>query len=132
MGVSNGRYNFYQIHFIKHNLSNNIYQIPLINYHISITTYQIPLIKYHILNTTYQIPLIKYHFQSKFFLMNESINESMNQSSVSRTAYLLIKIGYSPAGFSSAPFNERRKPQKRNKKDKEQRIRIGYTYLHFQ
>ena len=28
--VSNGRYTFYQIHFIKHNSSNTIYQIPFI------------------------------------------------------------------------------------------------------
>ena len=30
--VSNGRYTFYQIHFIKHNLSNTFYQIPFIKY----------------------------------------------------------------------------------------------------
>ena len=50
--VSNGRYTFYQIHSIKHNLSNTIYQIPFIKYHLS--------------NTVYQIP-----FAVNFFLMNE-------------------------------------------------------------
>ena len=40
--VSNGRYTFYQIHSIKHNLSNTIYQIPFIKYHLSNTVYQIP------------------------------------------------------------------------------------------
>ena len=49
---SNGRYTFYQIHSIKHNLSNTIYQIPFIKYHLS--------------NTVYQIP-----FAVNFFLINE-------------------------------------------------------------
>ena len=53
--VSNGRYTFYQIHFIKHNLSNTIHQ-------------------YLLSNTIYQIPSIKYHLQSQKNLMNESIN----------------------------------------------------------
>ena len=44
--VSNGRYTFYQIHFIKHNSSYTIYQIPFIKYPISNTIYQIPFIKY--------------------------------------------------------------------------------------
>ena len=106
--ISNGRYTFYQIHFIKPNLSNTIYpipfiknhlsntiyQIPFIKYHLSNILYQIPFIKYHLSNTIYQIPLIKYHLQSKifFFLMNESMNEWINQPSVSRTAYLPLKI----------------------------------------
>ena len=64
--VSNGRYTFYQIHSIKHNLSNTIYQIPLSN-----TIYQIPFIKYHLSNTVYQIPFAV----NKFFSMNESMNE---------------------------------------------------------
>ena len=34
--VSNGRYSFYQIHFIKHILSNTIYQIPFIKYHLEL------------------------------------------------------------------------------------------------
>ena len=44
--VSNGRYTFYQIHFIKHNLSYTIYQIPFIKYLLSNTIYQIPFIQY--------------------------------------------------------------------------------------
>ena len=96
--VSNGRYTFYQIQFIKHNLtntiypilfikytlSNTIYQTPFIKYHLSNTFYQIPFIKYHLSNTVYQIPIIKYRlsntiyqipFAVKKFLMNESINQ---------------------------------------------------------
>ena len=104
--VSNGRYTLYQIHFIKHNLSNTIhqipfikyylsitmyqitfikyhlsntlYEIPFIKYHLSNTIYQIPSIKYHLSNTFYQIPFIKYYLQSKFFF-NEWMNESINQ-----------------------------------------------------
>ena len=67
--VSNGRYTFYQIHFIKHNLSNTIYQIPF---------YQIPFIKYRLSNTIYLIPFIKYHLESKIFF-NESMNQSLNR-----------------------------------------------------
>ena len=44
--VSNGRYTFNQIHFIKHNLSNIFYQIPIIQYLLSNTIYPIPFIKY--------------------------------------------------------------------------------------
>ena len=71
--VSNGRYTFYQIHFIKQNLSNAIYQIPFIKYPLSNTIYQIWFIKYLLSNTVYQIP-----FAVKFFLMNQWINQSMN------------------------------------------------------
>ena len=39
--VSNGRYTFYQIPFIKSHLSNTIYQIPFIKYLLSNTIYQI-------------------------------------------------------------------------------------------
>ena len=35
--VSNDRYTFYQIHFIKHNLSNTVHQIQFIKYHLSNT-----------------------------------------------------------------------------------------------
>ena len=63
--VSNGRYTFYQIHFIKHKISNTIYQIPFIQYLLSNTIHKIPFIKkpfikYHLSNTIYQIPFIKY------------------------------------------------------------------------
>ena len=53
--VSNGRYTFYQIHFIKHNLSNTIYPIPFIKYNLSNTIYQIPFFKYLFSNTFFQI-----------------------------------------------------------------------------
>ena len=66
--VSNGRYTFYQIHFIKYNLSNNIYPIPFIKYPLSITIYQKPFIKYHLSNTI---------CSQNIFLINESINQSI-------------------------------------------------------
>ena len=116
--VSNGRYTFYQIHFIKHNLSKTIYQIPFIlyllsntvsntihqisfiKYNLSNAIYQIPLIKYLSSNTIFQIMINKYHLSNticsqNFFLMNQSMNQWMNQSSISRTAYLPLKI-FSP------------------------------------
>ena len=37
--VSNGRYTFYQIHFIKHIVSNTIYLILCTKYHLSNTMY---------------------------------------------------------------------------------------------
>ena len=40
--VSNGRYTFYQIPFIKYHLSNSIYQILFIKYHLSNILHQIP------------------------------------------------------------------------------------------
>ena len=89
--VSNGRYTFYQIHFIKFNLSNTIYQIPIkyhlsntfyqlpfIKYHLSNTIYLIPFFKYHLSNTFYQIMFIQYHLQSKIFF-NQSMNQSLNR-----------------------------------------------------
>ena len=82
--VSNCRYTYYQITFIKYHLSNIIYPISFIKYHLSNTFYQIPFIKCHLLNTISQITFIKnnllfikYHLLSKKFF-NESINESMN------------------------------------------------------
>ena len=73
--VSNGRYTFYQIHFIIHNLSNTIYPIPFIKCRLSNTFYQIPFIKYHLSNTIYQIPFAV-KISNK---INWWINESMNQ-----------------------------------------------------
>ena len=67
--VSNGRYTFYQIHFIKHNLSNTFYQIPFIQYLLSNTIYQISFIKYHLSNTIYQISFIRYHLSNNVFLL---------------------------------------------------------------
>ena len=89
--VSNGRYTFYQIHFIKHNLSNTIYQIPfiktiyqipLIKYHLSNTIYQIPFIKYCLSNTIYLISFIKYYLSNTIFCQKSNshfFNESMNE-----------------------------------------------------
>ena len=74
--VSNVRYTFYQIHFIKHNLSNTIFQIPFIKYLLSNILYQIPFIKYCLSNT---------------ICSKKKFNESMNQQSVFRTAYLPLK-----------------------------------------
>ena len=62
--VSNGRYTFYQIHFIKHNLSNTIYRIPFIQYLLSNTIYQILFIKYLLSNILYQILFVKYHLSN--------------------------------------------------------------------
>ena len=85
--VSNGRYTFYQIHFIKHNLSKTIYQIPFILYllsnTVSNTIHQISFIKYNLSNAIYQIPFIKYCLSnticSQFFLMNEWMNQWINR-----------------------------------------------------
>ena len=65
--VSNGRYTFYQIPFIKYHLSNTIYQVSFIKYHLSNTLFQIPFIKYPLSNTIYQIPFIIYHLLYNFF-----------------------------------------------------------------
>ena len=64
--VSNGRYTFYPIQFIKYHLSNTVYQILFIKYHLSNTICQIPFVKYHKSNTIYQIP-----FTVKKFFFNE-------------------------------------------------------------
>ena len=70
--VSNGRYTFYQIPFIKYFLSNIFYQIPFIKYHnqniFPWSIYQISLIKYHLSNTFYQILFAV----KKIFLINQS------------------------------------------------------------
>ena len=69
--VSNGRYIFYQIHFITHNCL--VYQISLIQYLLSNTFYQIPFIKCLLSNNVYQISFIKYHLQSKIFTSDRTL-----------------------------------------------------------